>query len=172
MTFWLPIKGYKNYEVSEDGRIRSIDRVVKSANGQKRHYAGRELSQSMSAGYASVFLSENDKGRTMYVHTAVAEAFNRKPYGSSGHRLVVKHIDGDRTNNHASNLEWSVWKPSRVERVPRTGFSVYVVNTGKTYPSIRAAARATGVSAQQIKDVIEHGGTANGIAFMKGDNND
>ena len=60
------------------------------------------MSLSLQQGYLHVGLTINKKVKQMRVHRLVAEAFipnpENKPY--------VNHIDGDRKNNHITNLEW------------------------------------------------------------------
>lgn len=61
----------------------------------------RELPQSTTTrGYKSVWLNEYDKSKT--VHRLVAEAYCRG-YAPG---LQVNHIDGVKSNNHFTNLEW------------------------------------------------------------------
>lgn len=85
-----------NYEVSNAGRIR------RSTDGRKT-YAGRLMKpQKMRVGYLCVRPTVNGKNILVYVHDAVALAFiGAKPAGAS-----VNHIDGDKTNNVPSNLEY------------------------------------------------------------------
>lgn len=66
-------------------------------------YRMRIMKQSLSHdGYMVVGLSK-DGGRKQYrVHRLVAEAFIRKEDGKD----FINHIDGEKTNNHVSNLEW------------------------------------------------------------------
>jgi len=54
-------------------------------------------------GYRKVNLSNGSKNKTIAVHRLVAETFLTKPRGSN----VVNHIDGDKSNNKLSNLEWT-----------------------------------------------------------------
>lgn len=54
-------------------------------------------------GYKRVQAVINGKRRTMGVHRLVAMAFIPNP----GNKPDVNHIDGDKANNHVSNLEWS-----------------------------------------------------------------
>lgn len=85
-----------NYEVSDAGRIR------RSTAGCKTH-AGRVMRlQQMSIGYLSARPTFAGKNVVIYVHDAVALAFiGPKPAGAS-----VNHIDGNKTNNLPSNLEY------------------------------------------------------------------
>ena len=97
METWKRIEGYRNaYEVSNLGRVRSC------FDGKYRI-----LKQMISAGryngYPMVTLYDAPQhGIKVKVHRLVAEAFIPNPS-----RLpVINHIDEDRTNNKASNLEW------------------------------------------------------------------
>ena len=55
-------------------------------------------------GYQKVILHIDGKRRSRYVHRLVAEQFIRKP--RKRYCDQVNHIDGDKTNNHHTNLEW------------------------------------------------------------------
>lgn len=74
-----------NYEISNFGRFRRI--------GRRRLIEG-----SISEGYIQVAIN----GVTQRVHRLVAKAFIPNPEGKE----MVDHIDGNRTNNHVSNLRW------------------------------------------------------------------
>lgn len=92
---WKPVKGYEGrYEVSNLGRVRSLKRATTN---------GVVLKQTIKHGYMHVCLSKENKPSTKRVHRLVAEAFIANPMG----KPVVNHIDGDKTNNAASNLEWA-----------------------------------------------------------------
>lgn len=85
------INEYNGYLVSEDGKVYS----------EKYGYR-KELKQFEHKGYRRVALSKNNKRRMFPVHRLVADAFlpnpKNKPY--------VNHLDGNKRNNHWSNLEW------------------------------------------------------------------
>jgi len=100
---WKAIPGWP-YEVSDCGKVRSIDRVVITSNGQVRFWKGRVLRVGIyQEGYPIVLLRKNGKEQTTNVHSLVAQAFLPKA-PSPKHR--VDHKDDTRTNNHFRNLQW------------------------------------------------------------------
>ncbi|MDG9855590.1 NUMOD4 motif-containing HNH endonuclease [Pseudomonas nitroreducens] len=104
---WKPIAGYEGlYEVSSLGRVRSLDRIVRYSNGKDRLTKGRILHFSLPNGYQQVTLCNGDSHRPFKVHRLVAVAFCARRDGCD----VVNHIDGVKTNNAVSNLEWTTYK--------------------------------------------------------------
>lgn len=104
---WKPIKGYEGYyEVSNKGRIRSLDRIVITSEGKKYPYKGKLIYLNLKkTGYYNVQLNKDGKGKTYRVNRLVAEAFVYNPDPESYN--IVNHIDGVKTNNNAENLEWT-----------------------------------------------------------------
>lgn len=91
--------------MSNEGRVRSLDRVVNAKDGRKMHIKGRYIAPGICKnGYGIVTLWRNNRCEYSYIHKLVATAFLDKP--TTEKRLVVDHIDGDKTNNHVGNLEW------------------------------------------------------------------
>jgi hypothetical protein len=90
---WLPIKGFESrYFVSSTGQIKSL------ASGKLRAtYVRSETCQ-----YEYVQLFKNNKHYTFAVHRLVAEAF----IPNNDLRECVNHKDGNKLNNHFTNLEW------------------------------------------------------------------
>ncbi len=104
METWKPVTGYEAlYEVSDLGRIRSMDRICQHKNGATSTRRGRILKPALRAGYPFINLCLDGIHRQVHVHRLVAEAFCPKEPGNE----VVNHLDGDKTNNHAANLEWT-----------------------------------------------------------------
>jgi NUMOD4 motif len=99
---WRDVKGFEgSYQVSNTGRVRSLDRH----NGV-RIFKGRELSpHKNNEGYLLVSMRALTKS-DIVVNQLVAQAFLPAIAGSR----KVRHIDGDRTNNHVNNLERVVRK--------------------------------------------------------------
>ena len=95
-----------NYEVSNLGRVRSIDRRVNSRNG-KRLVKGQILKQQIDRyGYCRVHCYLNGKGRNYQVHRLVALSF----IPNLENKPQVNHKDGNKQNNRIDNLEWSTNK--------------------------------------------------------------
>lgn len=64
---------------------------------------GRKIKpQKSNVGYLRVEVWSNGLGRKFLIHRLLAEAFIPNPDG----KPQVNHIDGDKTNNAISNLEW------------------------------------------------------------------
>ena len=98
---WRVISGYDGYEVSSFGRVRSLDRIVcciLSDGVQVRRCKGKVLSGERGKHYPVISID----GDCINIHRLVAGAFIPKPAGHT----VVNHLDGNKRNNHVSNLEW------------------------------------------------------------------
>ena len=101
---WRPVVGYEGlYEVSNTGRVRSVDRYVKTCYGSYRLHKGKVLSPGIRPdGYLVVSLQY----RMFRVHRIVAEAFLPNP----DNLPQVNHKDEDKSNNRVDNLEWCTAK--------------------------------------------------------------
>lgn len=99
---WRPVKGFEGqYEVSDWGRIRSVDRVVIDKNGKKYFKRGRLLIPGRTTnGYHTVGLTK--KVRALSLHRLVAETFIPNP----DNKPCVDHINTVKTDNRAENLRW------------------------------------------------------------------
>lgn len=161
---WKAIEGYEGiYEVSNLGRVRSLDRTIYIRNRwgdvQPRCYKGRILKQSLdSKGYPVVHLQVEGVGKIARVHQMVVIAFVSGWFDGA----VVNHKDEDKTNNHVSNLEWVTFADNLnygtarqrsteghgnsrpVEQIDLYG------NITNSYPSIEECARQTEKSPRSI----------------------
>lgn len=90
------------YEVSNFGRVRSIDRVRIGPNGPQRCDGKLLRPRTNRVGYPQVNLWRDGKGKTINVHRLVALAFVPNPKSLP----FVNHIDGEKSNAIATNLEW------------------------------------------------------------------
>ena len=102
MENWEKIKGFENYEISNFGRVKRNECTVVYSNGQVTKYKLKYLNLENSRGYKRVTLCVNSKPKRFLVHRLVAEYF--KP--NIENKPCVNHIDGQKWNNHAINLEW------------------------------------------------------------------
>ena len=100
---WKEAYGFNNYLCNENGEIYSLlrNKILK----------GRSLK-----GYKRVALMKEGKTIDVLVHRLIAQTFlpnpENKPY--------INHIDGDKTNNSVSNLEWCTQKEN-VQHAIETG---------------------------------------------------
>lgn len=104
MEKWKPLAGYeKLYEISDLGRMRGLGRSGLDRFGAKLNHKPRMLKPLINGrGYVQVALSHLGKQRMALVHRLVAKHF--LPPSSLP---IVNHIDHDKTNNAATNLEWT-----------------------------------------------------------------
>ena len=102
---WKSVVGFEDsYQVSDLGRVRSVDRLVFKTNGRQQFFKGRVLSLTKNAcGYPQMILHTNGKPRSVRVHRLIALAFIPNPENKPD----VNHKDGVKTNNVLANLEWS-----------------------------------------------------------------
>ena len=103
---WKQIKDFEGlYEVSNTGVIRSVDRYVRNTSKSKRFVKGNIKPQnirSTTCEYLHVNLWKDNKGTTFSVHRLMAKTF----IPNEENKPMVNHIDGNKLNNNASNLEW------------------------------------------------------------------
>lgn len=102
---WRPVVGYEGlYEVSDQGRVRSLDRVVCYRDGRSRSYSGVVLVQTETPyGYLVVTLSRGKRSkRVRLVHALVMESFE----GPRPPKYDVCHGDNDKRNNALTNLRY------------------------------------------------------------------
>lgn len=124
---WLPIPGYEGfYEVSDHGRVRSLDRVIWRSNGTTQPRRGKELRPGRSAaGHRFVILCGRDGRKSnQWVHRLVLLAF----VGPCPPGKVCCHRDDDPDNNRLSNLRWDT-RSSNVHDAVRNGRNHYASRT-------------------------------------------
>jgi hypothetical protein len=98
---WKPVPGCEGaYEVSDLGRVRSLERRVEYRDGRGRRQRGRVLKLLPDG---NGYLRANLAGATRHVHVLVLEAFDRpRPAG-----MEACHGPGGKTDNRLSNLRWA-----------------------------------------------------------------
>lgn len=160
---WLPIEGFRNYEVSDLGRVRNTD-----TNLIRRQ-------QMRKNGYVKISLYKNNIEHTYDVHRLVAKAFIPNPKNLP----EVNHKHGNKADNRASELEWST-RIDNVRHAIETGLFVpkapepprkpiRIIETGEVFPSIQQCAKAIGSSVINILNVLREEETthhsAKGVHF-------
>lgn len=159
---WRPVVGWEEfYEVSQLGRLR-----IKEGYAGERRKPGKILSPKVDGGYFRLDFRHNNKRFCVRVHRIVMEAFA----GPCPEGFNVNHIDGNKLNNHLSNLEY-VTPRENVLHAERLGLVKHCVGVahGKTTLSeqdvitIRGLARHTstvelahryGVTDATIRNII------------------
>lgn len=188
---WKAINGYEGiYEVSNQGRVRSLDRLVEYRHlGEPRQkfLKGRLLKGTVgTTGYLAVSLCKDSVSKPVDIHRLVAFAFVK---GYSEIRNHVDHVDGNRQNNRAENLRWCSNRENHNFELARNRNSlgqkdsescrknlvqvheskqkpVLCVETKQVYPSATRAAQAIGVTKQSIWYSLKHGGKCKGFHFV------
>lgn len=111
METWKDIVGYEEYyQVSNLGRVRSKDRLVKSKNNSTRTVKGKIKKPSSTDRYYVMLLSKNGVEKGFLVHRLVATHFIENP----DNKPEVNHKDGNRQNNAHINLVWSTSSENQI----------------------------------------------------------
>lgn len=106
IEIWKDIEGYEGmYQVSNMGRVRSLDRVKPNSGGQIAKGDFKQFGDN-GHGYKIVNLYKNNKSHMKYVHRLVASAFIPNPNNFP----IINHKDEDKSNNRCENLEWCTQK--------------------------------------------------------------
>jgi hypothetical protein len=155
MEIWKDIKGYEGlYQISNEGRVKALSRVVKSRWGTPKPLKEKEIREIVdSLGYSRLSLSKDGKVKAHKIHRLVAEAF-----------LVgegqINHIDGNKQNNHVSNLEFCTQRENNIH-AQETGLkpSKYYIpivcnETGELFESKAALARSLGISGIMVSSYV------------------
>lgn len=154
---WADIKGYEGkYQVSDLGNIRGIDRT----DNLGRKVKGKTITQQTHKnGYKFVKLRSDGVQKTFSVHRLVADAFCDNP----NNLPEVNHIDEDKNNNRASNLEWCTrqynnsYGSGLEKRKEKYSYKCAQIKDGKTiaiFPSMIEASRKTGIPFSGIQRCI------------------
>lgn len=162
-VIWKKYPEYPFIEANQFGEIRTIDRYVPVKSGGKRLIKGHILKQwQIRGGYLSAHFKTGGKLVNLLVHRIVATCFIPNHLGLP----EVNHIDCDRTNNLASNLEWVTHKENMAYCIKLGRFvnnalkkPVIAINleTLKVFcfESQSEASRQLGVSQGNISDVLK-----------------
>lgn len=163
MEEWRDVHGYEGrYQVSNIGRVRSVDRLVRIVGNNYRPVRGKILSiGKYPNGYSMVnFTDGKGKVSTKLVHRLVADAFIPNPNNFP----QVNHKDENINNNNVDNLEWCTPKYNAnygtrnarcLEKNKRFFKAVYQIDKDcgmiiRYWENISEASRALGINDSQI----------------------
>lgn len=144
METWTNIESFPMYDVSDRGRVRNRNtgRILRAGKNPK--------------GYSIVSLYTDGKSHTQKVHRLVAEAYCLNPYRSR----EINHIDGNKDNNSADNLEWCTGSKNikhaydnGLKQPPRMK-KVRIVETNEIFDSMSECARHINGTVSGIYDCI------------------
>lgn len=110
---WKTIPGFEDYEVSNQGNIRSKERLKKYKSGrtmQLKSKLKKQRPHPVNKFMMTDLIDNNGKRKTVYPHKSVAQAFIKKEKPRK--QKVVLHIDGDLSNNNVENLKWATYSES------------------------------------------------------------
>lgn len=154
---WSSISGYKHYQISNFGRVKSLPRFTK--NG--RCLTEKILAASNNGEYKKIYLCENNTKSRFYIHRLVACAFIPNPEN----KPEINHKNGIKTDNRVENLEW-VSKSENLQHAHKIGIvpkfkrtarkiPVICIETGKKYKCCLDAERQTGICVVSIRNNIK-----------------
>lgn len=138
---WRDVIGYEGvYKVSNLGRVQRLKGYKCAGN--------RILRIKLNKGYPTLMLSKNGKTKRVSVHKLVTDAF----IGPCPDGLEVNHIDHDRANARADNLEYCT----------RQRNIAYAVEQGRFRAGDRASLNS--VIVKEIKELLRQGISVASIA--------
>jgi len=141
---WQDIEGYEGYQVSNEGQVRSLDRI----DSLGHHIKGKILKPfTNKKGYQRVRLWKDGNVKNFQVHRLVYEAF----CGEIPDGMQVNHINEDKSDNRLCNLNlmtpkentnWGtcIERSHKAQSKPVAGYDEQG-NLVVTFPSIMEAGR-------------------------------
>jgi hypothetical protein len=150
---WKDVSGYEGlYKVSNLGRVKSVGKpsFVDSRGRITKGTQEKELSYKKDDRYLRAALCSGYKTKVFMVHRLVAIAFISNP----SNKTQVNHINGIKTDNSVSNLEWCTPQENTDHKYQVLGYkhpSGFEFNRGKVllntetgifYPCITEAQKA------------------------------
>ena len=154
---WKPVVGYEGYyEVSDMGRVKSLDRVVVDPRGWEYDRLGQIIAAcDHGEGYLVLNLAVDTRKTLYLVHRLVGEAF----FGLCPEGCQTNHKNGIKADNRVANLEF-VTRGENMRHAFRTG--LYDSNIGENHYrallteddvlAIRSRYGAGGVTQRQLAE--------------------
>ena len=164
---WRDVVGYTgHYQVSDLGRVRSVDREIHNGWGGTKRLKGRTLKQGHYGAnpYDMVSLSVENKRELCAVHALVAAAF----FGPRPSGYEVCHGPNGKQDNGVSNLYYGTRSQNQLDRFRDGTVKSKPVRRGdgKEYPSLGLAAREAGLRKGAISKVCRKLRHSNGTRCL------
>lgn len=153
---------YRQYKDQEQWRTFRDTRYMVSTWGRVKNAETNKILKGKitGAGYREYCLTFDRKKRSILGHRLTYEV-----WGDGDELIVINHIDGDKLNNHISNLENVTTRENNVKAIYETKAHNYKQtaqydlegNLIRVYANNADAARAMGVKPQSIQQAIQKG---------------
>lgn len=130
MEIWKTVEGFENYQVSNLGRVKSLEKYYLMRNKHPLLLAEKILKLSKSNKYLSIGFCINGKQKRISIHRLVALAF----IPNLENKPMVNHIDGNKLNNRVENLEWCTAKENTIHSFK---IGVNKGNIGEKHPMVK-----------------------------------
>lgn len=175
---WKPIEGFEDYEISNFGEVKCLKKIVKNGENSERVVKEHLVTQIINkkrGGYLYVHLCKDEKWYFKSVHRLVASSFVENPLNKS----EVNHIDGNKFNNNATNLEWVTSKENK-EHAWRTGLcnskhkmqQIQCIETGKIFESVVECSKIMNIDKRSIfRQLSGEKEKVKGFSFKRINNN-
>lgn len=137
------IENYEGlYQVSSNGTVRSLPRIIVNKNGNEQRYNGLVLKPDINElGYCRVTLSKNHSTKRFAVHHLVGKAFISNPEN----KPHINHIDNTPSNNDVSNLEWCTHSENMI----------HAQKQGRLFSAQSKGGKARGISGKKADDIVK-----------------
>lgn len=124
---WKDIPGYDQYyQISNLGRLRSKERIVRNNKGKMLRPSKLLKPQENSRGYLRFEFKVDGKIEKFFIHRLVAMVFVLNPEN----KPHVNHIDSNPKNNRADNLEWVTHYENMHHAIGKGRFDAHFKKTG------------------------------------------
>ena len=154
VEIWKYISGYQGYQVSNTGKVKSLERKVKHRNGYMTVREKILKPIKNKGGYLYVILSNKGKHKNMKIHRLVCNAFLQN---DSLFNTDINHKDENTSNNNVENLEYCDRKyncnygnHNIKNKLAQHNKPILCVELNKVFYSSRDAEKETSVKRQNI----------------------
>ena len=171
---WKDIPGYEGYyQVSNYGSFRSLNRIIKYKNNGLRIYPGKILlTEPTKDNYRRIVLMKEGVKIRYMCHRLVALAFIPNPENKPN----INHIDGNKSNNIVSNLEWCTPSEnslhafktglSKKHYINSTNIRLKCLENNATYISIKQASKKLHIDYSYLQRCVHSNKKCKGFHFI------